>query len=103
MICRLGSRPPVDRWAYCEKFDNHFFPDKLPPPEVVMFTGTQSRDERRCDHPAQFQRMLDWVELPQHRVDQPSRSFHPRSVMFGLILISFGPILLVLVAVEVFA
>jgi hypothetical protein len=31
-------------------FNNHFRPDKLPPPDVVMFTGTQSLDEFRHEH-----------------------------------------------------
>jgi hypothetical protein len=31
-------------------FNNHFRPDKLPPPDVVMFTGTQSLDEFKHEH-----------------------------------------------------
>lgn len=39
-------------------FNNHFRPDKLSPPDVVMVTGTQSLDEFRHDHPAHFKRMV---------------------------------------------
>ena len=84
-------------------FNNHFRPDKLPPPDVVMFTGTQSLDEFRHDHPAHFQRMLESGELQKYLVDQPSRPFHVGSVILGLTLIGFGLILLALVAVGFFA
>jgi cytochrome b subunit of formate dehydrogenase len=80
-------------------FNNHFRPDKLPPPDVVMFTGTQSLEEFRADHPAHFQRMLDSGELHQHLVDKPSRPMHLGSVMLGLTLITMGLVLLVLVIV----
>jgi thiosulfate reductase cytochrome b subunit len=84
-------------------FNNHFRPDKLPPPDVVMFTGTQSLEEFRQDHPAQFQRLLDSGALQQHLVEQPSRPFHLGSVILGLTLIGIGLILLVLVAVGFFS
>ncbi|MFO1327985.1 MAG: cytochrome c3 family protein [Rubrivivax sp.] len=78
-------------------FNNHFRPDKLPPPDVVMFTGTQSLDEFRHDHPAQFQRLLESGELKNLLVDKPSRQLHLGSVVLGLVLISIGLLLLVLV------
>jgi cytochrome b subunit of formate dehydrogenase len=83
-------------------FNNHFRPDKLPPPDVVMFTGTQSLDEFRHDHPAHFQRMVESGELQKYLVDQPSRPFHVGSVILGLTLIGIGLILLALVAVGFF-
>ncbi len=83
-------------------FNNHFRPDKLPPPDVVMFTGTQSLEEFRHDHPAQYQRLLDSGELQQRLVDAPPRSFHLGSVILGLTLIAVGLTLLVLVTLGFF-
>jgi len=84
-------------------FNNHFRPDKLPPPDVVMFTGTQSMDEFRHDHPAHFQRMVESGELQKYLVDQPSRPFHVGSVILGLTLIGVGLLLLVLVGIGFFS
>jgi cytochrome b subunit of formate dehydrogenase len=78
-------------------FNNHFRPDKLPPPDVVMFTGTQSLEEFRHDHPAHYQRLIDTGELEKHLVDAPSARFHLGSVILGLTLIACGLVLLVLV------
>jgi hypothetical protein len=78
-------------------FNNHFRPDKLPPPDVVMFTGTQSLEEFRHDHPAHYQRMIDTGELEKYLVEAPSPQMHLGSVILGLTLIAFGLILLVLV------
>lgn len=80
-------------------FNNHFRPDKLPPPDVVMFTGTQSLEEFRHDHPAHYQRLIDSGELEKHLVDGPSPQMHRFSVILGLTLITVGLILLVLVGV----
>lgn len=79
-------------------FNNHFRPDKLPPPDVVMFTGTQSLEEFRHDHPAHYQRLVDSGALEKHLVDAPSAKFHTASVVLGLILIAAGLALLVLVS-----
>jgi hypothetical protein len=57
-------------------FNNHFRPDKLPPPDVVMFTGKQSLEEFCHDHPAQYQRMIDSGELEKYLVDAPSPQMH---------------------------
>lgn len=78
-------------------FNNHFRPDKLPPPDVVMFTGTQSLEEFRNDHPAQYRRMVESGEIKKHLVDAPSRKMHVSSVILGLVLITVGLTLLVLV------
>jgi cytochrome b subunit of formate dehydrogenase len=83
-------------------FNNHFRPGKLPPPDVVMFTGTQSLEEFRREHPAQYQRLLDSGELQKRLVDAPSRPFHIGSVVLGIVLLSFGVILLVLVLMGFF-
>lgn len=78
-------------------FNNHFRPDKLPPPDIVMFTGTQSLEEFRHDHPAHYQRLVDSGELEKYLVDAPSERFRRGSVVLGLILIAIGLGLLVLV------
>lgn len=78
-------------------FNNHFRPNKLPPPDVVMFTGTQSLEEFRHEHPAQYQRLLESGELHKRLVDAPARPFHLGSVILGLTLIAIGLTLLVLV------
>lgn len=83
-------------------FNNHFRPDKLPPPDVVMFTGTQSLDEFRHDHPAHFKRMVASGEIQKYLIDRPARPFHIGSVVLGLVLIGIGLGLLVLVGVGFF-
>jgi len=84
-------------------FNNHFRPDKLPPPDVVMFTGTQSLREFRHDHPAQYQRLVDSGELEKRLVAAPSKAMHTGSVILGLTLITIGLLLLVLVGVGFFS
>ena len=84
-------------------FNNHFRPDKLPPPDVVMFTGTQSLREFRHDHPAHYQRLVDSGELEKRLVSAPSPAMHKASVVLGLVLITVGLTLLVLVATGFFS
>ncbi len=84
-------------------FNNHFRPDKLPPPDIVMFTGTLSLAELRRDHPAQYYRLMESGELEKHLVDLPSRPLTLGSNILGLVLISMGLTLLVLVAIGFFA
>lgn len=83
-------------------FNNHFRPDKLPPPDVVMFTGTLSLEEFRRDHPAHYQRLVDSGELEKHLVDAPSAPLTLGSKILGLVLIAFGLTLLVLVGIGFF-
>jgi len=83
-------------------FNNHFRPDKLPPPDVVMFTGTQSLDEFRHEHAAQYQRLVETGQLAQYLVDAPSRPFTLASKILGLVLIAFGLTLLVMIAIGFF-
>ncbi len=80
-------------------FNNHFRPDKLPPPDVVMFTGTQTLEEFRHDHPAHYQRLLASGELEKRLVDAPSRAMTLGSKILGLVLIAIGIMLLALVGV----
>jgi cytochrome b subunit of formate dehydrogenase len=83
-------------------FNNHFRPDKLPPPDVVMFTGTQSLREFRHDHPAHYQRMVDSGELEKHLVAMPTAAMTLGSKILGLVLIAVGLTLLVLVGIGFF-
>jgi cytochrome b subunit of formate dehydrogenase len=83
-------------------FNNHFRPDKLPPPDVVMFTGTQSLEEFRHDHPAHYQRLAVSGELRKLLVDAPSAPMTLGSKILGLTLIAVGLTLLVLVAIGFF-
>jgi len=83
-------------------FNNHFRPDKLPPPDVVMFTGTQSLDEFRHEHAAQYQRLVETGRLEQYLVDAPSRPFTLASKILGLVLIAFGLTLLFMITIGFF-
>jgi cytochrome b subunit of formate dehydrogenase len=80
-------------------FNNHFRPDKLPPPDIVMFTGTVALEEFRREHPLEHQRLLESGELAKHLVDAPSRPMTLGSRVLGITLIAFGLILLILVLV----
>jgi len=80
-------------------FNNHFRPDKLPPPDVVMFTGTQSLQEFRHEHRAQYDRLVASGQLEKYLVDAPSAPFTLASKILGLVLIAFGLTLLVLIAI----
>jgi cytochrome b subunit of formate dehydrogenase len=84
-------------------FNNHFRPDKLPPPDVVMFTGTQSLEEFRHEHALQYQRLVDSGQLEKYLVDAPSRPMTLGSKVLGLTLITIGLILLILVTVGFFS
>jgi cytochrome b subunit of formate dehydrogenase len=84
-------------------FNNHFRPDKLPPPDVVMFTGTQSLEEFRHEHALQYQRLVDSGQLEKYLVDAPSRPMTLGSKILGLTLITIGLILLILVTVGFFS
>ncbi|MDO8340861.1 MAG: cytochrome C, partial [Candidatus Woesebacteria bacterium] len=83
-------------------FNNHFRPDNLPPPDVVMFTGTQSLEEFRQDHPAYYQRLVDSGELEKYLVDAPRPELTRGSKILGLTLIAVGLVLLALVTIGFF-
>ena len=84
-------------------FNNHFRPDKLPPPDVVMFTGTQSLDEFKHEHAAQYQRLVETGQLEKYLVEAPSRPFTIGSKILGLTLIACGLSLLVMIAIGFFS
>ena len=80
-------------------FNNHFRPDKLPPPDIVMFTGTVPLEEFRREHPLEYGRLAASGELARHLVDAPSRPMTLGSRVLGIALIIVGLILLVLVLI----
>lgn len=78
-------------------FNNHFRPNKWPPPDVVMFTGSHALEVLQRDHPAQFARLqarghLDNTVL----VKPPSTAMLFASNVLGLLLILIGLTLLFL-------
>ncbi|MEK7222800.1 MAG: hypothetical protein AAB156_00845 [Pseudomonadota bacterium] len=77
-------------------------PDKLPPPDVVMFTGTQSLEEFRREHAVQYNRLVETGQLEKYLVDTPSRPMTLGSKVLGITLITVGLVLLILVAVGFF-
>jgi cytochrome b subunit of formate dehydrogenase len=78
-------------------FNNHFRPDKLPPPDIVMFTGTVPLEEFRREHTLEYNRLVASGQLEKHLVDAPSRPMTVGSRILGLVLIACGLILLVIV------
>ena len=84
-------------------FNNHFRPDKLPPPDIVMFTGTQSLEEFKREHPAHYKRLAESGELANYLVNAPSRPMTIGSKILGLALITMGLTLLVLVGIGFFS
>jgi cytochrome b subunit of formate dehydrogenase len=83
-------------------FNNHFRPDKLPPPDVVMFTGTQSLAEFRHEHRAQYDRLVASGELQRYLVDAPSAPYTLGAKILGIVLILFGLALLAMIAIGFF-
>jgi cytochrome b subunit of formate dehydrogenase len=80
-------------------FNNHFRPDKLPPPDIVMFTGTVALEEFRREHALEYRRLLQSGELAKHLVDAPSQPMTRGSRVLGITLIIFGLTLLICVLV----
>ena len=83
-------------------FNNHFRAEKLPPPDVVMFTGSVALEEFRREHPLQYRRLLESGELRNYLVDAPSRPMALGSRILGLMLIAIGLGLLVIVTIGFF-
>ena len=77
-------------------FNVHLRPEKFPPPDVVMFTGSVDLDEFRRERPAQYQRLRESGQLEKYLVDQPSRPMTIGSKLLGLSLIGIGFVILVL-------
>jgi cytochrome b subunit of formate dehydrogenase len=82
-------------------FNNHFRPDKLPPPDIVMFTGAVPLEEFKREHFLEYKRLVESGQLDKHLVDAPSRPLTLGSRILGITLIVVGLILLVLVLIGV--
>jgi hypothetical protein len=80
-------------------FNNHFRPDKLPPPDIVMFTGSVPVEEFRREHALEYERLVRSGELQRYLVDTRSQSMTTGSRILGLVLIGCGLTLLVLVVI----
>jgi len=80
-------------------FNNHLRPDKLPPPDIVMFTGAVSLEEYSREHTLEYERLVKSGELQKYLVDAPSRPMTLGSRILGITLIVFGLILLALVLI----
>ncbi len=80
-------------------FNNHFRPDKFPPPDVVMFTGSVPVHEFQREHTEHYNRLVESGELEKYLVDAPSRTMTRVSKILGLTLITIGLTLLVLVII----
>jgi thiosulfate reductase cytochrome b subunit len=80
-------------------FNNHFRPDKLPPPDIVMFTGTVSLEEFKREHTLEFNRLVKTGQLAKYLVDAPSHPMTLGSKILGITLLVFGLILLILVVI----
>jgi len=78
-------------------FNNHFRPDKFPPPDIVMFTGTVSLEEFRDEHAFEYERLVKSGQLEKYLVDAPSVPMTVGSRILGIVLILFGLTLLTLV------
>jgi len=83
-------------------FNNHFRPDKLPPPDIVMFTGTQSLEEFKRDHRMQYDRLVETGQLEKYLVDAPSKPMTIGSKILGIVLLTAGLGLLLIVATGFF-
>ena len=80
-------------------FNNHFRPDKFPPPDVVMFTGSVPVEEFKREHTEHYNRLVESGELEKYLVDPPSGKMKDASKVLGLTLIAIGLTLLVLVII----
>ena len=80
-------------------FNNHFRPDKLPPPDIVMFTGTMPLDAFWREHKLEYDELLKSGQLQKQLVDVPSRPMTVGSRILGIVLLVFGLTLLTLVLI----
>jgi cytochrome b subunit of formate dehydrogenase len=80
-------------------FNNHFRPDKLPPPDISMFTGVMSLEEFAREHTLEYEELVKSGRLQEHLVDAPSPQMTLGSKILGVVLLVFGLTLLALVLV----
>jgi predicted CXXCH cytochrome family protein len=80
-------------------FNNHFRPDKLPPPDIVMFTGAVSLEEFAREHTLEYEELVRTGQLEKYLVDAPSPQMTLGSKILGIVLLAFGLALLTLVLI----
>lgn len=80
-------------------FNNHFRPDKYPPPDIVMFTGAMSLEEFKRERTLEYNRLVETGQLEKYLVDAPSRPMTLGSKILGITLLIFGLTLLTLVVI----
>ena len=80
-------------------FNNHFRPDKLPPPDIVMFTGAVSLEQFRREHTLEYNQLVETGQLAKYLVDVPSPAMTLGSKILGITLLIFGLTLLTLVLI----
>ena len=80
-------------------FNNHFRPDKYPPPDIVMFTGAMSLEEFKRERTLEYNRLVETGQLEKYLVDVPSRAMTLGSKILGITLLICGLTLLVLVVI----
>jgi cytochrome b subunit of formate dehydrogenase len=78
-------------------FNNHFRPDKLPPPDIVMFTGAVSLEEFKREHTLEFNELVASGRLKDYLVDVPSPAMKLGARILGIVLLGCGLTLLTLV------
>jgi len=83
-------------------FNNHFRPDRFPPPDISMFTGAVPLEEFRREHKLDYDELVASGELEKYLVDVPSEAMTLGSRILGVVLLVFGLALLVLVLVGFF-
>ncbi|MGE0467665.1 MAG: cytochrome C [Steroidobacteraceae bacterium] len=80
-------------------FNNHFRPDRFPPPDISMFTGAVPLEEFRREHTLEYDELVATGELDKLLVDVPSPAMTLGSKILGIALLAFGLTLLVLVLI----
>lgn len=80
-------------------FNNHFRPDRFPPPDISMFTGAVPLEEFRREHTLEYDELVATGELDKLLVDVPSPAMTLGSKMLGIALLAFGLTLLALVLI----
>ncbi len=83
-------------------FNNHFRPDRFPPPDISMFTGTVPLEEFRREHTLEYDELVANGQLEQYLVDVPSPAMTLGSRILGIVLLVCGLTLLALVLIGFF-
>ena len=80
-------------------FNNHFRPDRFPPPDISMFTGAVPLEEFRREHTLEYDELVATGKLDELLVDVPSPAMALGSKILGIALLAFGLTLLALVLI----